>query len=141
MFAWFQMQRWQYVRFTTWYPETLCLIKSELDMNAYNFENLLFSIMFLKKWPAHFFCRRAYRNYKNYTLLSLEKWHYLPHYWSDKGYSIMWIEHCHLCIECHLKLCLQSLKNLKFKWIFINWVIYSIHCYSFIWSRTKELSN
>ena len=62
------------------YPLKLCMIKYELEINFYNLEELLFSIV-------HLYCRKTIRNFENEKLLNREKRQYLPYYWSTKGFK------------------------------------------------------
>ena len=67
------------------YPEKLCLINCELDINVYNFECWLFSLVVSRQqWIAHFYFRKINWNYQTWTttICSL-----VPYYWLDKGFK------------------------------------------------------
>ena len=57
------------------YPEKLCWIKYELEINVYDFKKLIICGFSTKVQMAHFYL----------ILLNLEKRQYLPHYWSNEG--------------------------------------------------------
>ena len=86
------------------YPLKLCMIKYELEINFYNLEELLFSIV-------HLYCRKTIRNFENEKLLNREKKDNISLIIDQLKVLrlLLRIPHSHICMEGHLKLHLQSL--------------------------------
>ena len=78
------------------FPWKPCLIKYKSDINVYNFENWLFSIVIsLKKRFVHFHYMRTYTiRIKQYETKIIDL---------KRGISVtLWKGQCHLCMKCHI---------------------------------------